>query len=81
MRSTLEFLEIGRKACLEQKTELPGPLQDDEIKAALQAADLLAEVEKTVTHHTAARLYYYERAIEKAKQEVDKSSVQTSMKG
>jgi len=76
MRTTMDFLQIGRKACLDWVSELPGTLDDGEIKAALKAADLLFEVSATLPATVAARLYYYDRAIEKvaAEEALDKSS-------
>ena len=66
MRTTSDFLRIGRKACLDRVSELPCTMDDDEIKAALKAADLLHEISSSLPPDVAARLYYYDRALEKA---------------
>jgi hypothetical protein len=68
-RTTLEFLELGRRACLAGGDEVQGKLDDAEIPAALHAADLMEAASRTVSPEAAAQLYYYDRAIEMARAE------------
>jgi hypothetical protein len=69
-RSTIEFLELGRAACAAGVDQVQGTVEDHEIPAALHAADLMEEVEMSISPELAAHLYCYDRAIEKAKAEV-----------
>jgi hypothetical protein len=76
MRTVIDILTAGRNACLAQQSELPVELADKEIEAALHAADLLYQEASALPSKIAAKLYYYDRAIERARSEATTAETQ-----